>query len=784
MTWPRSITLSKTGAVQDLALAGSRGPVQRTDEEDGALRFTPDDGSKPVIRSVLAPRGRVLLAVAAILAVVPAALAYVGPGAGIAIGTTLVTVFIAFFSALAALVLWPFRWVVRAVRRRRAHAHARVRRVVVLGLDGLDAALVERYLDEGKLPNFARLRERGAYRRLGTTVPALTPVAWSTFLTGCNPGKHNVFDFLTRDRRTYLPVLSSVHVGPPRRTLRLGKYHVPLSKPDIRLLRKGLPFWNILGEHGIFSSIIRMPITFPPERFRGVLLAAMCVPDLRGSQGTFSFYASGSGEPAESPRPDAPGNNGEAEYTGGEQIRVQRQGNVVRADLIGPPNTIAGNGEPLRCSFEVVIQDRATAVLKIAGQAIPLARGAYSPWVRVSFQAGLGISVKGICEFLLLETEPEFKLYVTPIQIDPGRPALPISHPPIYATYLSKLLGPYATLGLAEDTWGLNAKILDDGTFLHQCVEADGERAGMFFDALDKVRQGLCVCVFDGPDRVHHMYWRYIDPQHPAHDGQGNPQLRDAIEQMYLRMDELVGQTLARCDDADTLLLVISDHGCTSFRRGVDLNVWLEQNGYLKLKSDGRDQKYLTGVDWSQTRAYCVGLGGLWLNIKGREAQGIVEPGEAPALRAELARRLTGLKDDERGVVAINRVFDAQQTYRGPYVAGAPDLLMGYNPGYRVSWEAAIGQITDRIFHDNVKAWSGDHCVDPKFVPGVLFCNRKLADERPHIADLAPTILEVFGLAVPPHMDGRPLTVAEPDGPRPAAVAAAQEADEDAQPLR
>ena len=692
-----------------------------------------------------------IAAVAGVTLLMPEpALAYIGPGAGFAIGTTLATLFLAFFSALGALFLWPFRWAVRLVRRRRAHAQARVRRFVILGLDGLEPTLVERFMSEGKLPNFERLKEHGCYLKLGTTAPPLSPVAWSSFLTGCNPGKHGIFDFLTRDKRSYAPALSSVRIRGPRRTLNVGRYRIPLGKPDIRLLRKGKPFWNILGEHGIFSNIIRVPITFPPEEFRGVLLSAMCVPDLRGSQGTFSYYSTAA--------------DGEEEYIGGEQIRVQRNGDVIRSHLVGPESTFTKNGGTLRCPFEVRVNNRDTAQLKVCGQTIKLSKGEYTPWTKVSFKAGLGVKVKGICEFLLLETEPEFRLYVTPIQIDPARPALPISHPTVYATYLSKLLGTYATLGLAEDTWGLNAKVLDDQAFLHQCLEADGERADMFFDALEKVRHGLCVCVVDGPDRIQHMFWRYIDPEHPARGGQGGREHRDAIEKMYLRMDELVGDTLAECDDDKTVLMVISDHGFNSFRRGIDLNYWLEQNGYLKLEPDGRGQKYLAGVDWSQTKAYCMGLAGVWLNVRGREAQGIVEPSDAAALRQELCHRLTRLTDEQTGQVAIHRVLEAHKIYRGPYKAEAPDLIIGYNQGYRVCWEAAIGQPTDRLFHDNTKAWSGDHCIDPGFVPGILFCNRKINTESPHLTDIAATALDMFGVKVPAHMDGRPLMVANADG--------------------
>jgi len=706
--------------------------------------------------------------VVAVLLLQADAQAYIGPGAGFAVGTTLAAFFAAFLSGIAAVFLWPLRWLFRFARGRRAHARARVKRVVILGLDGMEPTLAEKYMAEGKLPNLSALKEKGGYTRLGTTLPPLSPVAWSTFLTGCNPGKHAIFDFLTRSKRNYLPALSSVSIRGSSRVWKIGPYRIPLGRPDIRLLRRGKPFWNVLGEHGVFSNIIRVPITFPPERFRGVLLSAMCVPDLRGTQGTFSYYTTRA--------------EGEDDYTGGDRIRVKRDGHVVRSDLIGPLNELHRDGGPMRCPFEVTITAPGEATLKVNGQTHTLEKGRHTSWVPVVFKAAPGIKVRGICQFLLLNTEPAFELYVTPIQIDPDKPALPISHPSVYCTYLSKMQGPYATLGLAEDTWALNGRILDDETFLHQCLEADAEREKMFFDALDKVRRGLCVCVFDGTDRIQHMYWRYIDPSHPAHNGHTNGKHRDAIEKLYLRMDELVGRTMQACNDDDTALMVISDHGFNTFRRGVDLNYWLESAGYLKLKPDGRGKKYLAGVDWSQTKAYALGLAGIWLNVVGREGQGIVDPADADKLRDELCEKLAGLRDEETGMVAINRAFNSSKVYHGPYKHDAPDVIIGYNWGYRVSWEAAIGEPTDGLCHDNTKAWSGDHCVDPKLVPGVLFCNRKIKTERPRLMDVGPTTLDLFGVEVPAYMDGKPLTVADADGSLPSAPNI-EEAETDAKEL-
>ena len=371
----------------------------------------------------------------------------------------------------------------------------------------------------------------------------------------------------------------------------------------------------------------------------------------------------------------------------------------------------------------------------------------------------------GICKFLLQSTSPEFELYVTPVNIDPEKPAMPIAHPTVYSTYFAKCHGPYATLGLAEDTWALNEKVLNDDRFLQQCIQIDEEREKMFLDSLDKVRRGLCVCVFDGTDRIQHTFWRYLDKNHPAHQGQGEKhhQRPNAIEDVYARMDALVGKTLDKCEKNDkTIFMVISDHGFASFRYGIDLNRWLEENGYLSVKDGERDQKYLSGINWSQTSAFAIGLAGIYLNIKGREARGIVDSGdEAIRLREALTEKLTGLRHSSEDQPAIRRIYNASKIYHGPYKDEAPDLIVGYHQGYRASWETAIGQVTETIFHVNRKAWSGDHCIDPSLVPGVLFCNRPISTENPRIIDIGPTVLDMFGVDVPGSMDGKPLAVSD-----------------------
>ncbi len=687
---------------------------------------------------------RTLLIAGLILVLTDQAHAYVGPGAGFAVMGSFLAIFSALLAGMLAMVTWPIRYLIRIILYRRAFLRSRIKRCVILGLDGMDPKLAEKLMDEGKLPTFSKLKEQGCFKRLETTTPPISPVAWSSFQTGTNPGKHNIYDFLTRDKHSYAPVLSSVDIRGTQKVLKLGRIGIPLGKPDIRLLRKSTPFWVTLGKQGIFGNIIRVPITFPPEKFYGVSLSGMCVPDLRGSQGMFTSFSTSHSQAAE--------------VTGGQYQPAERNGNVVSAELFGPDNPFQEGEKPMACPFKIHILDKNSAQLKIGKEKVPLTLNVYSDWIKVEFRTGF-IKVSGICKFLLQRVDPEFQLYVTPVNIDPEKPGMPISHPPVYSTYLAKQQGPFATLGLAEDSWALNEKALPDEGFIEQCLQMDDEREKMFFDSLDKVSRGLCVCVFDGTDRLQHAFWRDIDEQHPARDK--SSENRNAIEDLYIRMDGLLARTMAKCEDPGTMLMVISDHGFNSFRYGVDLNRWLEENGYLVLKDNDRDAKYLKAIDWSKTKAYAIGLTGMYLNIKGRESQGIVMPGqEAQALCDEIVAKLCRIKDDERpDQPVVKDVYQASKIYEGPYKENAPDLLVGFCPGYRVAWETAVGTVTEKIFHPNTKAWSGDHCLDASFVPGVLFCNRNIESENPRLMDIGPTVLDLFGVDVPGYMDGLPLVV-------------------------
>ncbi len=685
--------------------------------------------------------------------------AYIGPGAGMAFATAAFTLLISTIVVVFGLLAYPVRLLWRLARRRRPPRPPRVRRAVVIGLDGLDPKRVRTYMDRGLLPNLEKLSKRGCFHDLATTNPPMSPVAWSSFATGVLPGKHGIFDFLTRDPRTYQPDLSSAEVRPPRRGIDIGPYRIPLGKPVVKLLRRSRPFWDDLGRHGVPSSILRVPITFPPDRFEGTMLSAMCVPDLEGTQGTFTCYESGR---------DSVDDVGDR-VEGGKRVPITVDGDRVDTWIEGPASPLRRDGRRGRVKMLIALdREHGRATATIDRKKIELPLGEFSDWVPLEFPIGLGAKMRGICRFRLLELGEHVRLYQTPVQIDPESPVLPISHPRFFATFLSKITGRYATLGLAEDTWALNEGVLDEEAFLQQAWANHAERESQLFEMLRRTKRGLVACVFDGSDRIQHMFTRYLDADHPANAGRDTEgdKFVTVIEDTYRKMDELVGRVMEEIDPADpqNFVAVISDHGFQTFRRGINLNAWLKEHGYLHLK-EGRTESgdWFDGVDWSRTRAYALGLGGIFLNIKGREGQGIVPESEAAALADEIAEKLATLVDPDNGESAIRKCYPSHET-KGPYADQSPDVIVGYRVGWRISWEGARGVVDDTVFVDNTKAWSGDHCIDPDLVPGVLIANRELdlpAEHArvgaPHIIDMAPTVLDLFGIPAPRHMDGATL---------------------------
>jgi len=700
-------------------------------------------------RARISARVSGLVVAAVLLTTAAPAHAYIGPGAGFAVLSSFFVLFTTLVISIASVLLFPFRAAWRMVRRQKP-PHALIRRLIIVGLDGQDPTLTDRFMNEGVLPNFSRLARMGSYRRLKTTCPSVSPVAWASFSTGVHPARHNIFDFLDRDRRTYLPLLSSARIGSVKRFLKVGKYLIPRHRPELRLLRKSEPFWAILGEHRIWSTVLRVPITFPPDHFYGAALSAMCVPDLLGTQGTFSLFTT---------RP-----LGARVKEGGIRVAVEVKAGRITTAIKGPDNMFVAGHPPLAVPMTITLDPSSNRARFVVNDlTFELEPEQLSHWITLTFRVAPGIRLSGIARLQVLEMGEHFSLYVSPINLNPERPAMPIAHPSYYATYLAKRIGLYATLGLAEDTWALNEGVTTEATFLQQTYDVDRERRAMFFAGLDRLHRGALVCVFDAMDRIQHMFWRYIDDGHPGARGQGASPYKHAIRSLYEHNDSLVGDVMERLRP-DDLLMVVSDHGFTSFRRGVNLNAWLRQEGYLTVvdRADGASQ-WLRDVDWSRTKAYCLGLTGLFLNLRGREQSGIVAPGaEARTLKAEIAAKLKGLVDTDLGEIGIRDVFDPATLYSGPYLENAPDLLIGCAAGYRVSWGCASGVVAGPVFEDNLRPWSGDHAVDPRLVPGVFFCNRPIEAEDPALIDIAPTALRLFGVQPPPYMDGRAFAVNPP----------------------
>ncbi len=614
-----------------------------------------------------------------------------------------------------------------------------VKKIIVIGLDGLEPRIVEPMLDRGELPNLARLKAQGSYRRLGTTYPAQTPVAWSTFATGTNPGAHGIFDFIARDPKTYLPRLALNHYEQKN----------IFTPPRVVNDRQGVPVWEILTQARVPCTILRHPLTFPPEAVRGRMLAGVGVPDIRGGLGSYTFYTS-----------DA-------------TVRAQQDENIVhvRADANGALAThIPGPRNPktrAEIRFDVTIRQAGDKITLESGgepRALEIRAGQWSDWLQAKFQVAPLVSVKGMARFYLLRTSPEFELYCSPVNFSPDAPLFPISHPPEYARELKSQLGLFYTLGMAEEDAGLKNRRLTDEAFLAQCAEVVREREKMMLYELERQNDGLFFCLFDTPDRLQHLFWRYFEPEHPAHRGEAIADMQDVIYAHYRALDAIVGKAMAYADER-TPVIVLSDHGMQSFQRGFNVNTWLYENGLLALKDGARPGEqageFFRSVDWSRTRAYALGLGGMYFNLRGREQNGIVAAEEAEQLKTKIAESLSGLRDPVCHSVAIRNVVAREAIYRGAHIENAPDLLINFAPRYRASWGTPLGGVPEGLFVDNDKKWSGDHCIDPALAPGVLFMNRECNSNQPRLEDLAPTILDAFGLPKGTAMEGHSLLLGE-----------------------
>jgi len=582
------------------------------------------------------------------------------------------------------------------------------KRVLIIGFDGMDPKILSRLIEEGKVPAFEKLSKMGDFLPLTSSIPPQSPVAWANFITGMNPGGHGIFDFIHREPENYLPFLSTSRTEPSKRTLKLGSWVLPLSGGKVELLRRGRAFWQILEDYGIPATIFRVPSNFPPAESKQRTISGMGTPDILGTYGTFSFYTE---------RPQELREN----ITGGAVYPVEVKENEVKAQLVGPPNTFKEGNPTAVVDFTVYIDpENGVAKIVVQDEEVILKEGEWSRWVKVKFpMLNRLVSLRGICRFYLNATYPVFKLYVTPINLDPGDPAMPISTPGSYSKELFRNLGCFYTQGMPEDTKALDQGVLDDGEFLQQVGIVLEERMRMFRYELERFHAGLLFFYFSTLDQGTHMFWRLMDPEHPSYDPQLAAKYGDVVETLYLKMDEALGIALQYVDE-NTTLIVMSDHGFAPFYRGFQLNTWLKENGYVALIDEWRqgETEFFMNTDWNFTRAYSLGFNGLYINQAGREGYGIVSPGpEKEALLEELAEKLVQVRDPETGLQVISHVYRTDKVYQGEAMKYAPDLIIGYNWGYRASNETALGSFPRELFRDNTDKWSGDHCMDYVWIP-------------------------------------------------------------------
>jgi predicted AlkP superfamily phosphohydrolase/phosphomutase len=631
---------------------------------------------------------------------------------------------------------------------RRDAGPAPDRRIVVLGFDGVDPDFVEQWKD--KLPNMAELANTGTFRRLRTTTPPSSCTAWSTFTTGMNPGGHGIFDFILRDPKTYLP--DRTGAVSHKAEYRWGLFQ---TKPEtFTTTMSGEAFWTTADRAGKRSVVLRVPCIYPLEKEQhSYAQGGLGLPDLRGSEGTFHYWSS-----ELSPR-DA------ADSDLGGKVLSLGAGDVVETLIEGPVNPLSPDDERLTLPLKLARAGKDALSIDVAGRRETVEVGGWSDWFHLPFEVTRFSTIPGMARFRVLEVSPDIRLYLSPINHDPEEPAIAVTEPEGYSKELVKAVGDFKTVGWNHETWGLNEERIDEEAFMQDVWDTFRESEAITLHEMETRNAELMISVFVETDRTSHMMYRLLDPEHPRYDAALAAKYGDSILKTYQRADEILGKVRAKLD-SDDILFVVSDHGFHSWRRGFNVNSWLVQEGFMTLKGGAKStsKKFLQDVDWSKTKAYALGVGSLYINLAGREGKGIVKPGaEYDALVRDIVDRMTKLVDPKTGKPAVDKVYIAKETWKGDRLPDGQDLQIGMASGYRVSSATPLGGAPEGLFEDNRKKWSGDHATThTEVTEGILLSNVKIADESPSIGDLAPTILTLLGVPVPPTYDGRTLKIAAP----------------------
>jgi predicted AlkP superfamily phosphohydrolase/phosphomutase len=601
------------------------------------------------------------------------------------------------------------------------------KRMIVLGIDGMDPAFLEAHWSS--LPNLNKLRQQGDFRRLGTTVPPQSPVAWSTVITGMDPGGHGIFDFVHRNPATRMPMSSMAEVTEATHNLSIGPYVIPLSGGGVRALREGRAFWQILGESGVAAKVIRMPANFPPADCEQESLSGMGTPDMTGAFGTFTFFTD---DPAEK-RTNVPG---------GRVQQVKVENGRTSLHIEGPANSLRKDHAITAADVTVHVDPKESAArFDLDGQQFILREGEWSEWVHASFKLLPVKSTSGILRVYLQKAHPYLRIYVSPVNIDPQDPALPISTPAKFSTQLADSLGPFYTQGIAEETSAWRAGLFTREEFLTQSRKVLADSLRMFRYELDRYQGGLLFYYFSSVDQNAHMLWGRYEAD---------------LLGIYQGVDAAIGDAMAKAGN-DTDLVILSDHGFARFDRTVHLNTFLMKQGLLTLDDPANvgDAELFQHVDWSRTMAYAIGLNGIYLNLEGRENGGVVPVADRQVILDRISRALKEWKDPVNGSNVVDQVYFPETAFKGKNLKYSPDLFVGFKRGYRASWQTALGAVPPVLLDDNTQAWIGDHCMASDEVPGVLLSNRKFKATAPQLFDVTATILAEFGVRKPGNMIGQ-----------------------------
>jgi predicted AlkP superfamily phosphohydrolase/phosphomutase len=630
------------------------------------------------------------------------------------------------------------------------------KKVIVIGVDGMDPLLSEKMMDAGELPNFDKLRKAGGYRRLGTTVPPLSPVAWASFIVGGNPGMHGIFDFIHRDPEKGCKVVDAMSRTIPGKAYAIGRHVFQYKSPKIELSRQGVPFWDYLDKDGISSAVYLLPSNYPPSlstysNHRS--LSGMGTPDLMGSLGTYQYFTE-------------TGFIVKIKNDDGIHDKIVFKNDTAIVKMRGPIDSFLRKPIATEVEFQVHRDKKAgTAVVEVQGSTFLLKQGHWSGWIKVeyTFSTPPFVPVRkiyGICRFFLKEIKPVFRLYVSPINIDPSNPGVSISEPASFSRDLVKKLGSFATVGFQEAFKARNHNVLTDEEFADQADDVLEKRIKLLDYALDSYHDGMLFFYFSSTDMQSHFFWWDREGSHPVRSSWNTKKYNNRIKDLYMRFDNILADIQKQNNDAT--IIIMSDHGFASYKRRFNLNTWLRANKYIpycttlfpKETAIANSDFGQVSVDWSKTKAYGLGLNGLYINLKGREEHGIVGEHEKDDLIDELVAKLEAIKDVD-GTQVVKKAYRGDRVYSGPAMKYAPDIIVGLNRGYKITNESSSGIMTKDMLSDNKQAWSADHCYAAELIPGVLFSNKPIVANEPSLVDLAPSILAEFGLSVPSSMEGK-----------------------------